>query len=55
MEDRVQANWRVVINYESRSRRRVDENQYILFGAGGAIEEADLMAATVQIHMLIGL
>jgi hypothetical protein len=45
MEEGSEPDWRVVIRYESRSRRRIDENQYILFGIGGAAEEADLILA----------
>jgi hypothetical protein len=45
MEDGVEPDWRVVIRYESRSRRRVDENQSIFFGAGGATKEANLISA----------
>jgi hypothetical protein len=48
MTNRLQPDWRVVIQYETQSRRRVDENHYIVFGAGGAAEEEELIAATVH-------
>jgi hypothetical protein len=50
MSDRLQADWRVVLRHEARSRRRVDETQYIVFGAGGAVEEEDLVAPAVHRH-----
>ena len=48
MSDRLQADWRVVLRHEARSRRRVDETQYVVFGAGGAAEEEDLVAPAVH-------
>jgi hypothetical protein len=41
MEDKLDTDQQMVIQYEPRSRRRVDKNQYILFGASGATEEAE--------------
>lgn len=43
MEDRLDPSWRVVIRNDPRSRRRIDEKEYVVFGAGGAGEEADLV------------
>lgn len=50
MSDRLQADWRVVLRHEARSQRRVDETQYVVFGAGGAAEEEDLVAPAVHRH-----
>lgn len=44
MEDRNDPMWRVVLRYDPRSRRRIDEMEYVVFGAGGADEELDLVA-----------
>lgn len=46
MEDRVNPEWRVVIRHDPRSRRRMGEREYLFFGAGGTVEEGDLMAPT---------
>lgn len=44
MEDRNDPMWRVVIRNDPRSRRRIDEMEYVVFGAGGAAEESDMVA-----------
>lgn len=45
MADKASPHYKVVILYEPRSKRRIDESEYLVFGAGGAVEETDLMAA----------
>lgn len=42
MEDRLDPQWKVVIRHDPRSRRRIDEEEYLVFGAG----ESDLVAPT---------
>jgi hypothetical protein len=50
MEERAELDWRVVIRYSSRNRRRVDENQYVLFGVGGIAEKVDLISAATVLN-----
>lgn len=48
MEDRLDPMWRVVIRNDPRSRQRVDDREYLVFGAGGAAEESDLAPTPVR-------
>lgn len=43
MEDRIDPSWRIIIRHESRSLRRVDDQEQLVFGARGAVEEMDLV------------
>lgn len=45
MADKASIDYKVVIHYKPRSRRRIDESEYLVFGASGAVEETDLMVA----------
>jgi hypothetical protein len=45
MDDKLDPDRQVVLRYEPQSRRRLDENEYILFGASGAAEETELVLA----------
>lgn len=38
------SSWRVVIHHDPRSRRRIDEQEYLVFGDGCAVEESNLVA-----------
>lgn len=49
MVDKESPDWRVVIHFEPRSRRQVDGSVYLVFGAEGAVEETDVMAALREI------
>lgn len=50
MEDRVDPSWMVIIRHDPRSRRRIDEQEHLIFGAGGAMEESDLVAPMSREH-----
>lgn len=43
--------WRVIIRHEPRSLRRVDDQEHLVFGAGGAVEDVDLVPPTASPEM----
>ena len=48
MSNHLQVNWRVVLCHKARNQRHMDETEYIVFRAGGAVEKEDLVAPTIH-------